>query len=140
MLYSIPSGPIPKSSVLHEVVDHLVTSYSDKATSKKNVFVNEIPGHFQLSTDPQWIASVLSGLLSAVVYYANDSCIRLTAKNYGNVILVQVKDSSSCNINAIESQIQKLQPLAESMRGSVGVTSRRNNITTITFGFPNLPM
>lgn len=140
MLFPSLPGSIGESSVLQEVVDHLVTSYSDKAASKKNVFVNEIPGHLQLSTDPQWIASVLSGLLSAVVYCAKDSCIRLTAKIYGNVILVQVKDSSSCNINVMESQIQKIQPLAESMRGSVGVTSRRNNITTITFGFPNLSM
>ena len=135
----VPSKSIQESSGLHEVVDLLVTSFSVKAASNKNFFVNEIPDHLQLSADPQGIASVLGGLFSAVVSYANDSCIRLSAKIYGNVILIQVKDSSSCNINAMESQIRKLQPLAESMRGSVGVTSQRNNITTLTFGFPNLP-
>lgn len=128
-----------ESSVLREIVDHLVTSFSFKATSNKNFFVNEIPGHLQLSADPQRIAAVLSGLLSAVVSCAKDSCIRLSAKIYGNIILVQVKDSSSFNSHAIESQVQKLQPLAEKMKGSVGVTSKRNSVTTITFGFPNLP-
>jgi hypothetical protein len=131
---------IQHGNVLHEVVNRLVTSFSGIATSNKNLFVNEIPGHLQLAADPQMIASVISGLLSSVVSYAKDSCIRLSAKIYGNVILVQVKDSSSFNINAIESQVKKLQPLAERIRGSVGVTSQRNNITTLTFGFPNLPL
>ena len=140
MLHSVPPESIRESRVLREVVGHLITSYRDNASGSKNVFVNEIPGHLQLNIDPQWMASVLSGLLSAVTYFAKDSCIRLTAKFYGNVILVQVKDSGSCDINAIESQIRKLQPLAESMKGTVGVTSRRNNMTTITLGFPNLPM
>ena len=135
----VQSKSIHESSVLHEVVELLVTSFSVNAASHKSFFVNEIPDHLHLSGDPQRIASVLSGLLSAVVSYTNDSCIRLSAKIYGNVILIQVKDSSRCNMNAIESQIQKLQPLAESMRGSVGVTSQRNNVVTLTFGFPNLP-
>lgn len=132
--------PIQYGTVLHEVVNSLVTSFNVVATTNKNFFVNEIPGHLQLATDPQMIASVLSGLLSSVVSYTKDSCIRLSAKIYGNVVLVQVKDSTGCNSNVIASQVQKLQPLAERMRGSVGITSQRNNITTITFGFPNLPL
>jgi len=43
------------------------------------------------------LASVLSGLLSAVVTHSKNSCIRLSAKIYGNVVLVQVKDSTASN-------------------------------------------
>jgi len=125
---------------LHEVVDQLVKTFTAKATSNKNFFVNEIPGHLQLGRDPQVIASVLGGLLSAVVSYAKDSCIQLSAKMYGNVILVRVRSSSDFNINGIENQLQTLLPLAERMRGAVGFTSQRNNITTICFGLSNLPL
>src|SRR5688500_19940374 len=124
---------------LHEVVDQLVTSFTAKAISNKNLFVNEIPGHLQLVRDPQVIASVLGGLLSTIVSYAKDSCIQLSAKMYGNVILVRVKNSGGFNIKGIENQVQTLLPLAERMRGSIGFTSQRNNITTICFGFSNLP-
>lgn len=129
-----------KFSGLHELTDRLVSTLLPKATSNNSFFVNEIPDHLLLDTDPQMTASVLSGLLSAVVSYTKDSCIRLTAKIYGNVILMQVKESPGLNINAVEKEVSKLQPLAERMRGSVSITSQRKKLTTITFGFPNLPL
>ena len=125
---------------LHEVVDQLVKTFTAKAGSNKSFFVNEIPGHLQLGRDPQVIASVLGRLLSTVVSYAKDSCIRLSAKVYGNVILVRVKSSCGLNINESQSQLQLLLPLAERMRGAIGFASHRNNITTICLGFSNLPL
>lgn len=136
----VQSKPIQATSVLHEMADHLVRSFMVKATGNKSFFVNDIPNNLQLSTDPQRIASVLSGFLCAVVSYTKDSCIRLSAKIYDNIILVQIKDSGSFNTTALESKVQKLQPLAERLKGYVGVTSRRNSMTTLTFGFPNLPL
>ena len=125
---------------LHEVVDRLVKTLQAKATSNQSFFVNEIPGHLQLGRDPQVIVSVLGRLLSAVVSYAKDSSIQLSAKMYGNVILVRVKSPCGFNNNGIEKQLQTLLPLAERMRGAIGFTSQRNNITTICLGFSNLPL
>lgn len=124
---------------LHEVVDQLVKTFTAKATSNKNFFVNEIPGHLQLGRDPQVISSVLGRLLSTVVSYAKSSCIQLSAKMYGNIILVRVKSSGGLNINESESQLQSLLPLAERMKGAIGFANQRNNITTICLGFSNLP-
>jgi hypothetical protein len=126
-------------SKLQEVADQLVKTFAAKATSNQSYFVNDIPGHLQLRRDPQVIASVLSGLLTTVVFYTKDSCIQLSAQMYGNMVLVRVRNSGFCNINAIESQLQTLLPLAERMKGSIGFTSQRNKITTICFGFSNLP-
>lgn len=86
------------------------------------------------------LASVLSGLLSAVVTHSKNSCIRLSAKIYGNVVLVQVKDSTASNTGAVENEVRQLQPIAEKMLGSVIVNSYRKNMTTITFAFPNMPL
>ena len=127
-------------SGLHQLMDCLVDSFLSKASSNNNHFINEIPDQLHLATDRQMLATILSGLISAVDTYAKDSCIRLSAKVYGNVVLVQVKESTSLNNNAFESEVYKLQPLAEKMRGCVFVTSQRQKLTTITFGFPNLPL
>ena len=127
-------------SDLHQLTDCIVRSILLNDTSKKSFFFNEIPDHLHLATDKKIVASVLSGVLSAVASHTADTCIHLSAKTYGNVVLVRVKDSSGLNIDAIESDVSKLRPLAEKMRGSVGVTSQRKKLTTITCGFPNLPL
>jgi hypothetical protein len=125
---------------LHEVVDSLVKSLPADAAGNKSFFVNEIPGHLLLGRDPQVVASLLGGLLSTVVSYAKDSCIRLSAKLYGNIILVRVNSSGDVSINGIDRYLQTLLPFAERMRGAIGFTTQRNNTTTICFGFSNLPL
>ncbi len=127
-------------SGLHQLTDSLINTFQFKATSNNNHFINEIPDQLHLDADRQLLETVIRGLLSAVVFYAKDSSIRLSAKIYGNVVLVQVKESTSLNNKAFESEVLQLQPLAEKMRGSVCVSSQRQKLTTITFGFPNLPL
>ena len=127
-------------SGLRQLTDCLMHSFLHNDTSNKSFFFNEIPDHLHLATDKKIVVSVLSGVLSAVASHTEDNSIQMSAKTYGNVVLVRVKDSSGLNIDAIENDMCKLRPLAEKIRGSVGVTSQRKKLTTITFGFPNLPL
>ena len=120
---------------IHEVADNLVKSFLPEAVSNQNFFINDIPEHLQFQKDSQVVASVLGGLLSAIATYAKNSCIRLTAKLYGNVILIHVKNSNSFNCNVIQGRLQQLQLLAGKAKGSVGFTSHQNSITSVTFGF-----
>src|SRR5688572_3595118 len=112
---------------LHELTAQLVNTFIPTASANKSFFVNDIPAQLPMATNQQMLASVLSGLLSAMVTHAKESCIRLSAKLYGNVVLVQVKDSASSNTCAVENEVRKLQPVAEKMFGSVSVTSQRKN-------------
>jgi hypothetical protein len=128
------------SSGLHELADFLVSKFVRIAASNRSVFVNEIPTRLPLSADKQMLTSVLNGLFSAVITNATDSCIKLSAKRFGNSVLLQVEKSSGLKNSSFENEVRKLQPLAAKMRGSVEVTRHRKKLTTITFGFPNLPM
>lgn len=112
-------------SGLHQLTEFLVNSILAKDNSNKSFIFNEIPDHLRLATDQKIVATVLGGVLSAVASHAAENCIHVSAKTYGNVVLVRVKDSSGLNIDAVESDVSKLRPLAEKMRGSVGVTSQR---------------
>jgi hypothetical protein len=129
-----------ESSGLHELTDFLIAKFIGMAASNRSFFINEIPAHLPLSADKQMLTSVLNGLFSAVVVNSTDSCIRLSAKTYGNRVLLQVKESNSPDSKSLVSQLRKLQPMAEKMRGSVEVTRHRKKLTTITLGFPNLPL
>lgn len=123
---------------LQEVTSRLVNTYMERVTRNNSFFVNDIPCDLLIETDPKLFSSILSGILAAVASSVKNSCIRLTVKTIGQVILVQVKESNGLNSHFMDTELQKLLPLAEKMKGSVSVTSQRKKITTITFGFPNV--
>lgn len=128
------------SSGLHELADFLFSKFLRIAASSRSIFVNEIPTQLPVTADKQMLTSVLNGLFSAVVINGTDSCIKVSAKRFGHMILLQVKKLSSLKNISCENEVRKLQPLAAKMRGSVEVTRDRKKLTTITFGFPNLPL
>jgi hypothetical protein len=120
---------------LNDVVDRLINTLLPKASRNTSFFVNDIPDHLQLKKESPVITSVLGGLLSTIVSNAKDSCIWLSAKLYGNVVLVHVKNANGFNPHAIQDQLDQLQTLAEKNRGTIGFTCHRNTITSLTFGF-----
>lgn len=138
----VTNTAVQQSPVIHtglrEVISSFTNTFIDKAGQNETFFVNEIPDHLQLETDPQMLGPVLSGLFLSVVSHAKKSCIRIAAKVYGNVVLLKLKDTNGPDIHGIEEDLKKLKPLAEKMKGSVNVTGRRKKLTTITFGFPNV--
>ncbi|WP_276503188.1 hypothetical protein [Terrimonas pollutisoli] len=135
---SLPGAMQPGNAELFTLVNQLVETFVDKAAHRKICLVNEIPGQLQLKTDLHMMTSILNGLLASLVSHARDTCIRLSAKRYGNVILLQARNTGNLNAMAVESHLQVLQPLAEKLKGSIAITSQRKNTTTITFGFSNL--
>jgi hypothetical protein len=124
-----------RASKLNDLADRLINTLLPKAYQNKSFFVNDIPDHFHLQEDSPVVTSVLGGLLSTVASHAKNSCIWLSAKVYGNVVFVHVRNSSGFSTLAIEGQLQRLQALAEKNRGTVGFTSHHSSITSLTFGF-----
>ena len=140
VLKTLETETLSSFCTLDKLAEDMIKSFSPLATRNKSFFLNDIPGHLYIDTDPDIVAAIISGLLSAVVKNAKESCIRLSAKIYGNVILMHIKDYNSINYCPVENTLKKLQPMAEKVGGSVSVTSQRHNVATFAFSFPNLPM
>jgi len=115
----------------------LMNSLDRTASRKHNVLVNDIPGNICIDADRQLLATVLSSLLSSVIGKARNSWIQLTAKVYSDVILLHIKDHNATPHYVVDKH---LRAMAGKMGGVVEVCSRRNNVTTIAFSFPNLPI
>jgi hypothetical protein len=126
--------------MLRELAGSLADTFSRVATRNKNFFLNDIPEDLCIDTDSELVATVMSGLMYAVVRNAKESCIRLSAKTYGNVVLVHVKDCNNSDYCQVETGLKQLMPVAEKMGGCVSVTSQRHKVATFAFTFPNLPM
>jgi hypothetical protein len=137
--YPYPGIDVQTIYGLRDIATNVISSVLPAASRNDSYFVNDIPDDLDVDTDSELVASILGGMLSAVAKHAKNSCIRLSAKIYHNVILVHVKDCNSSHNYDIYSGLQGLMPLAEKIGGFVGVSSHRQKVTTVAFSFPNLP-
>jgi hypothetical protein len=125
---------------LQQVVSRLVAGSLPAAVRNKSFMINDIPAGMKLVGNTDLIAVVLSNLFNTVATHAENSCIRISAKIYSDVILVQLRDRNCINKLTIANSLQEAQPIAESIGGYIGITSQRKRETTIVFSFPNLPV
>jgi hypothetical protein len=124
---------------LHQLVNRLSDSLVPAARHNKNLIINNVPEGICSEINENLVASVLSRLMNLVIMHTENSCIRISAKMFGNVVLVHVKDDGCLNYDSISGKLTEVQSLAERMGGFVGFTSYRNKLTTIAFSFMNIP-
>ena len=70
---------------------------------------------------------------SNIVLFSTESLI--SAKNYSNVMLLRLRSNSRLNNTGFANSLAKLQQLAENIGGTVGITSSRNEVTTVALSF-----
>ena len=129
-----------ESIALQTLVSHLVAGTVPMAVRGRNFLVNDIPPDLVVHADIEMVKAVLKNLFTSVIPYVEDSCIRITAKVYGNVVLVQLRDHTGINSYFMEQHLADFQPMAEKIGGYIGITSQRDNEMTIVFSFSNIPL
>jgi K+-sensing histidine kinase KdpD len=122
---------------LHTLINHIADDLALAISSKKSIIINDVPDEIFLQTDGELISSALHNLLSLVISHSQNSRIRITAKFFGNVVLLHVKDDGCLNYDSISQNLNKIQSIAEKLGGFIGFTSYRNKLTTIAFSFMN---
>jgi hypothetical protein len=127
-------------SFLQPIAAGLMSSLSANAFRNKNILVNNIPDDLCINTNPEIVASVLAGILTAVTNHSKENLITVSAKTYSDVVLIHVKDYNSHNGHGLDKHLQEVQLLAEKIGGFVNETSRRQHTTTIAFSFTNLSL
>lgn len=133
------NNPHHENRTLKSLVKELVTELIPATVNNNSFIINDIPGELRLAANPDIISSVMRNLLNTMAAHTTGSCIRISAKTYSDVVLVQVKDHSM-NGSTLAYNLQATQPIAEKIGGFLGITSQWRNETVIVFSFPNLPI
>jgi hypothetical protein len=123
---------------LHNVVESLISSLAPAAICHKSYIINDVPVEIRTEVNEDLLASVLGSLINAVLRNSQTNCIRITAKFYGNVVLLHIKDNGCINYSSISQNLAAIQPQVEKLNGFIGLTSYRNKLTTIAFSFVNM--
>jgi len=124
---------------LHQLVGRLSKIYLTEAVKYKNFFVNDVPSDMGIDYNHSWVSSIVSGLFNTVVQHSRDTCIRISARRYGYVMVLEVRESGSINGYAMACGLQEVSSLAEKIGGCLNI-SVQQPMTTVSFSFPNLPI
>ncbi|MEP7165409.1 MAG: hypothetical protein ABI741_11985 [Ferruginibacter sp.] len=130
------SASTPKT--IHQLVRLIASNALPSAARNNSFIVNEVPETFQIITDENILATVLSRLLYSLVNHAENCCIRVTAKEYDDIIFVYMKSTRGFDNDAIDSDLQQAQAYAKKMNGNVGLSRDEEKVTGIVFSFPNM--
>lgn len=125
---------------LQRLVDSIVSQITPETVAGNSRIVNEINPLLVLKTDPEIVESVIRDLITTLLENNRNRHIRISAKEYGNILLVHVKDFNNENPTMSETLPFSIIDKAKMISGYVGVTRHFDNTTVVAFSFPNLPL
>ncbi|MBC7886260.1 MAG: HAMP domain-containing histidine kinase [Ferruginibacter sp.] len=127
------------SKNLHQLVASIAGNLLQTSVKRDSFIVNEITPEFQIATDEKILATVLNSLLSSIVNHTKQSCIRVKASAYEDIIFVSVREAGIFNTAAITGDLEHVKLLANKINGNVTMQIMENKFTDIQLSFPNFP-
>jgi hypothetical protein len=124
---------------LHVMVNRISASSLPSATRKNSFIINDIPPDLRAHTDENMLATVFGSLLNTVITHTENCCIRISAKLYGRVVILQLKETGRLNSHALAGNLRQVQQLAEKIGGTVSISNNSTEASTIVFSFVNNP-
>src|SRR5687768_16328125 len=114
---------------LKQLTSRLAGTFLPVAVRNQSFFMNDIPEHMPVEHNKEWVSSIISGLLGAVVVHARDTCIRLSARKYGHVIVFEIQESGCISSYAMACRLQDVQVLAETIGGCLTISINKEKTT-----------
>jgi hypothetical protein len=126
---------------LHLMVNRISAGSLSSAAKKNSFILNDVPADMQATTDEDMLATVFGSLLNTVISHTENCCIRISAKSYGRIVLLHLKEPYRLTSPAFGGNLKQIQQLAEKIGGTVSISNNRSEATTIVFSFVNnLPL
>jgi hypothetical protein len=120
---------------LQQLVTRLLVHFQPAAVRQKSFILNDVPDNFWVNTDENMLSSVISSLFSTVISRSESGCIRISAKTYNNIVVVNVQDNNNAGNIRVPQELEEAQPLAERLGGCITMNNQRSDATMVTFSF-----
>ena len=126
-----------KNIMLHQLVDQVTQNLMPRIVEQKSLMVNDLHKEMLVTTNEEILTTVLRNLLNTIVTHSQNNCIRISAKIFGNIVLLHVKDSDNRHEEAIAGSLIQVAPLAEKIGGCITLNNYTAKGTTVAFSFYN---
>jgi len=81
---------------LHQLIGRLTTVFLPGVVRNQSFFINNVPDDLPIGNNPQWVASVVSRMISTAVNHVKNACIYLSARRHDHVVVLEIKQSRQC--------------------------------------------
>jgi hypothetical protein len=117
---------------LYRLIDELDT---DLFNNKQ--IINHVNSRIETFNSEETLKKIAGDLLTKIAAFSKSKDIRIIAKPFHNVILVQVQYSDHRLISEIDTCYKEIQIHIKDMGGCLYITKRDNNLTTISITLLN---
>lgn len=126
-----------RTVALYKLVDQVAQYLMPRIVEQKSFIINDLNKEMLVTTDEGILITVLRNLLDAIITHSQSNCIRISAKAFGNIVLLYVKDSDNKHEEAIAGCLIQVAPLAEKIGGCITLNNYTAKGTTVAFSFYN---
>jgi len=131
------NGPF-RDVQLRQLAGKLIAGIQPAAVRQNSFIINEISPAIMVTTDENLLASVINNLLAVIVSRNKNSCIRITAKPFRNVVLLHIKDQNRSVKETTINDFDELQPLAAMVGGCITICNQSDRATTLAMSIADL--
>lgn len=132
--FKIDPGISKDSVALKELINRILDSFMPLALKQKNEFQNDVP-NLHVHTDSYLLGRVITGLFGTIMRQCENSCIRLSAKSFHNVVLVHITSINGFQgVHAME-EMDEIESLAEKLGGCILYNNQHLKESTFTLSF-----
>ncbi|MEJ0101814.1 MAG: hypothetical protein WDO19_04285 [Bacteroidota bacterium] len=122
---------------LRQLTNQLIKGILPSAISRNSFIINDIPAETNLFADESLVAHILSSLLNNTVGSSHNGCIRVSAKQEDNHIIISVKDNNNDYSRFISGKMTKVKPAVNKIGGDLSFEFTQRNSITILVSFTN---
>src|SRR5258705_4055053 len=121
---------------LHALVDDIIRKPSTDPANVNIHISNNIAPDLWIHGNEEVVASVIDGMIKAMITHAADGDIDISAKElFGKSIKLSVRDNNCYNTYAVACSLQNMVPVTERIGGFLDINEQRPNKKTNVFKF-----
>jgi len=117
------------------LVSQLLSQFQPLAVEKRSFLLNDVPENFTVHTNESKLTAIMSSLMNSFINKSLDSCIRISAKRYNNIILLRLSHSNATMNFTPDPDWNKVNMLAANLGGCIIEDDIRRSHATITLSF-----
>jgi hypothetical protein len=133
----INSEALNEKNSLHAIVKKILEYLTPTAVERSSVIINDIPSALMVDADQHVLSSLLQIVLGKMIMQGKDTCYRLSARQYTNLVLLHVTNTGSRSELQNKFYAEETHALCQALGGCISLNEFHSHSTSLTFSFRN---